>query len=161
MILNQANVEAYKELMMNPSAHKLKFRSFKDCFEVSESVTALHVLTEQYMDYIDKGRIIKVFVYILMDEVFGPCDGKDDKGNLGYHLKFIEPNYGRTAVITKRTRIFREYKGKHPDEECTMVYKADHVRGVRFNTVALVPFHSEVDGDVLEAAMKRTIIQDS
>ena len=86
--LNSQSVAAYKEALLNPAAHGLPIRPIKDCFEKSETVTAKHILAQQYMDECN-GNLPKIFCYIVMDDVFGLCDGKDADGLLGYHLKFI------------------------------------------------------------------------
>lgn len=87
MDLNSESVNAYKTILSDPAKYEFDFKPIHECFEKSDRVTAKHILAKEYMDYIQK-PIAKVFVYIIMDEIFGLCDGKDDHGNLGYHLKF-------------------------------------------------------------------------
>jgi hypothetical protein len=64
-----------------------KFPPFKECFEWDVTVVAKHELYEQYRDFTGC-QIPKVFVYIVMDQLFGVPAHKDAKGNLGYKLKF-------------------------------------------------------------------------
>jgi hypothetical protein len=87
MILNVETIDAYQELLTNPAKNKLHFKPIKECFEKSEIVTAKHTLAEQFIEYVEK-PLPKLILYIIMDQVFGLCDGKDEDGNLGYHLKF-------------------------------------------------------------------------
>lgn len=87
--LNTESVAAYKEALTNPSKHGLPIRATQDCFIKSETVTAKHILAKQYMDECN-GNLPKIFCYIVMDQVFGQCNGKDKDGLLGYHLKFVE-----------------------------------------------------------------------
>lgn len=89
MILNKETIAAYKELLTHPKENRLTFDSIEDCFLKVETVTAKHVLAKYYMLYLNRD-IPKVIIYIIMDEVFGQCDGKDEGGNLGYHLRFIK-----------------------------------------------------------------------
>lgn len=63
-----------------------KFPSLDNCFEKSATVTAKHILFEQHRDRF-KHSIPKVFVYIVMDQVFGLCTGYAADGSAGYHLK--------------------------------------------------------------------------
>ncbi|KKN15085.1 hypothetical protein LCGC14_0989600 [marine sediment metagenome] len=87
MNLNPETIGAYKELLLNPSKHKLDFKPITECFEKSDDVTAKHILAKEFIDYLNK-PLPKVILYIVMNQVFGQCDGKDSSGNLGYHLKF-------------------------------------------------------------------------
>ena len=82
-------IDAYKELLLHPKENGLDFDSITDCFEKSGIVTAKHILSESYIKYIGR-PIHKLVMYIIMDQVFGNCDGKDEKGDLGYHLKFTK-----------------------------------------------------------------------
>ncbi len=59
---------------------------FKQCFNESESVTAKHVLWEDFVKATGC-QIPKIFGYLTMDEVFGQCTGKDSQGYAGYHLQ--------------------------------------------------------------------------
>lgn len=87
MELNPQTVDAYKTLITNPKENNLPFDSITDCFDKSKDVTAKHILAKQYIDYIDK-PLPKVILYIIMDQIFGQCNGKDANGDLGYYLKF-------------------------------------------------------------------------
>lgn len=87
MELNPQVIDAYKQILSNPSEHGFDFKPIKDCFEKSEKVTAKHILFNQFIEYIKK-PLPKLIFYILMDEIFGVCNGKDESGNLGYHLQF-------------------------------------------------------------------------
>lgn len=66
-----------------------KHPAFKNCFEYSDTVTAKHILYEQYVKK-TQTVIPKVFIYIVMDQAFGCPILKDEKGNLGYKLKISE-----------------------------------------------------------------------
>lgn len=89
MELTPALISAYRDIIFNPSKHGLEFKPMKDCFEKSDEVTAKHILHFKFMIYINK-PLPKVIFYILMDELFGFGDGKDENGYLGYHLKIVE-----------------------------------------------------------------------
>lgn len=88
IILCREVIEAYKTLLTQPGANGLSFKPITECFEKSETVTAKHILAKQFLTYLDK-PLPKVILYIVMDQIFGLCDGKDSNGYLGYHLKFI------------------------------------------------------------------------
>lgn len=86
--LNQETVEAYAQLVTDPAAYNLPFRSIKECFEKSDTVTAKHLLAGDYIR--NEAKLLpKIMCYIIMDNIFGQCDGKDADGYLGYHLKFV------------------------------------------------------------------------
>lgn len=86
MELNQESIAAYKELITNPAKHGLKdITPLTEFFEKSDKVTAKHILAKAYMDHVARD-LPKVILYIVMDEIFGICDGKDEDGLLGYHL---------------------------------------------------------------------------
>lgn len=85
MNLTPALVASFKEAILDPSAHDLPFKPLKEYFQKSETVTAKHILAQEYMKIVN---IPKIVLYIIMDEEFGQCDGKDEKGALGYHLVF-------------------------------------------------------------------------
>lgn len=87
--LNPQSVDAHVKLLSDPKSYSLPFRPIKECFVKSETVTAKHILAKQFIEN-EVPALQKIFCYIVMDKVFGLCDGKDEKGNLGYHLKFIE-----------------------------------------------------------------------
>lgn len=63
------------------------FKPFDQLFKPSEKVTAKHELYEQFVTHTNC-LIPKIFIYIVMDELFGQCNGKDEDGNLGYYLHF-------------------------------------------------------------------------
>lgn len=87
MKINPETINAYTELLLNPSKHGLDFIPLTDCFKKSDTVTAKHVLAKQFIEYLGK-PLPKVVLYIIMDNVFGQCDGKDPEGHLGYYLEF-------------------------------------------------------------------------
>lgn len=87
--LTEDHIKAYKTILCNPEEYRLNFRPMKDCFEKSETVTANHTLAEVFLEYVNR-PLPKLIIYILMDDLFGPCNGKDHDGNLGYYLKFIK-----------------------------------------------------------------------
>lgn len=89
MEINLENINAYKTILLDPHKHGFEFDAITDCFAKSEVVVAKHLLADAYLKYMDK-PLPKVFLYIIMNEVFGQCDGKDTDGNLGYHLKFTK-----------------------------------------------------------------------
>jgi hypothetical protein len=91
MILNKEAIDAYETLVSNPAKYDLEFRPFKECFQHCDKVTAKHILAKQYMDYMRScgAEMPKLVCYIIMDNVFGPCNGKDEQGLLGYHLSFV------------------------------------------------------------------------
>lgn len=89
MELNTQAIDAYKQILSNPSQHGFSFKPLKECFEVSDKVTAKHILFEQLIEVI-KVPLPKVIFYILMDEMYGFGNGKDEKGNLGYSLKISD-----------------------------------------------------------------------
>ena len=78
-------MDAHRTILSNPGQYNFPFKPFKDCFAQSDTVTAKHILAEQYIKYIDK-PVIKLVVYVLMNEIFGEPFLKDSKGNLGYSL---------------------------------------------------------------------------
>ena len=86
--LNESTVEAYQRLVCNPSVYNLQFRSITECFIKTEEVTAKHILAGQYIKN-ETPLLPKLLCYIIMDNIFGQCDGKDQDGHLGYHLKYI------------------------------------------------------------------------
>lgn len=59
---------------------------FKECFEESETVTAKHILWNGFVEKTGC-QIPKIFGYLVMDELFGQCTGKDSDGYAGYHKK--------------------------------------------------------------------------
>lgn len=85
--LTPETVDAYKTLITKPKENGLQFDAITDCFEKSETVTAKHILAEAYIIHIDK-PLPKVILYIIMDDLFGQCNGKDENGCLGYYLRF-------------------------------------------------------------------------
>lgn len=85
--LNEQSVAAYHELMTNPAAHKLPFRPLEECFEESETVTAQHILFKDYQR--EAPACPKIFFYIVMEKVYGPARYKDERGDLGFKLRFV------------------------------------------------------------------------
>ena len=90
MILNPEAVAAYKEVITNPSKHGLDIDPLEECFSESEEVTACHIMYQQYKKYIGNRPLPKVIFYIILEEIYGRCNGQDEKGNNGYHLKFTK-----------------------------------------------------------------------
>lgn len=90
MLINTESINAFQTLVTDPKKYNLKFRPITDCFEKAEQVTAKHILAKQYMVYMTYmgADMPKLVCYIVMDNIFGLCDGTDTEGLLGYHLKF-------------------------------------------------------------------------
>ncbi len=80
-------IDAYKTLITDPKKHDMDFDAITECFEKSETVTAKHELADAYINHINK-PLPKLILYIIMDDIFGQCNGRDKKGNAGYFLKF-------------------------------------------------------------------------
>ena len=85
MNLNPETVNAYKTIMLDPGKYGFKFKGIKEVFIKSKKCTANHILFKQYIEYINK-PLPKVLFYIIMMEVFGQCNGKDNS-DLGYFLE--------------------------------------------------------------------------
>lgn len=85
MELNAASVDAFTKLISNPKEYGFDFKPFKECFEESNTCTALHILYQNYIDYIQK-PLPKVFFYIIMENTFGHPNGNDKNGNAGYFM---------------------------------------------------------------------------
>jgi len=90
MILNEQSVNAFTELLTNPEKNNMPFKAIKDCFVKSDKVTALHTLAAAYMEHVGP-NLPKFMCYIVMDNVFGHVNGKDENGNAGYYLEFKLP----------------------------------------------------------------------
>lgn len=90
MQLSKELIEAVKDGVTNPEKHGFQITPIQDFFVKSETVTANHILAKAYIDHVP-GDLPKVFVYIIMEQVFGPCNGKDAKGDLGYFLQVVDP----------------------------------------------------------------------
>lgn len=89
MVLTPGIINAYKELMINPTLHGLSFKSLSECFEVCEKVTPKDILYEQYLAYLQR-PLPKVVFYIIMDELYWHLVAKDEETkDLGYRLKLI------------------------------------------------------------------------
>ncbi len=86
MQLNEQTIAAYKTLITEPAKHGLTITPLEEFFVKSDVVTAKHILAKNYMDHVAPRDLPKVILYIIMDQVFGICDGKDAEGLLGYHL---------------------------------------------------------------------------
>jgi hypothetical protein len=56
-------------------------------FEPSETVTANHLLFEQWQQKTKRFKLPKMIFYIIMDETYGASNVKDADGNLGRALK--------------------------------------------------------------------------
>jgi len=90
MNLTPDAVNAFQSLLTEPKQHALPFESITDLFVKSDICTAKHILAKQYMEYLQR-HVPKVILYIIMDNVFGQCNGKDAEGSLGYYLEFKKP----------------------------------------------------------------------
>lgn len=88
MELNQESVAAYKTLMTQPKENGMDFDPIEQLFTKSETVTAFHILYNQYIDRIKK-PLPKVFFYIIFEEIYGPVTGKDSDGHAGYHMTIV------------------------------------------------------------------------
>ena len=84
-------VASYKEIIMNPEKYEMPFIALDKCFEKSDTCTPKHILAKQYLDYMGRD-LPKVILYIIMDEVFGHCNGKAEDGSFGYFLQFTQSN---------------------------------------------------------------------
>lgn len=94
MVLSEDTINAYEELMTNPTVHGLDFKPLKECFRETETVTPKHILYEQYLELIQK-TIPKVVFYIVMDDAYGHLIGHEilengKHGCLGYKLEIIK-----------------------------------------------------------------------
>lgn len=91
MILSQEAVSAYKELLSNPQNNNLPIKPITEVIVKSETVTAQHNLFNDFALYLKSNLpnadLPKVIFYILLQEIFGNCTGKDETGAAGYHLK--------------------------------------------------------------------------
>lgn len=91
MILSPEAVNAYKTLLTNPKKNGLPIDPLSDIIVKAETVTAQHILFKDFISYLHSklpnADLPKVIFYIILQEVFGPCTGKDEQGALGYHLR--------------------------------------------------------------------------
>lgn len=85
MNLTPQTIAVYQELITNPVKYGFEFTPITDFFEKSDIITAKHVLAESYILHV-RERLPKLILYIIMDNIYGQCNGKDAKGNLGYYL---------------------------------------------------------------------------
>ncbi len=71
-----------------------KFRPVNQCFEKSDTIRANHLLWKDFQkertDIVGMGVYKFVFYGWLMDNELKAKHGKDENGNLGYGLRFIE-----------------------------------------------------------------------
>lgn len=79
-------VEAMVEILKSPKKHGLAMDDFSTYFVDSETVTAMHELTEDYIG-INKA-IPKMVVYMLFYHFYNKPILTDKNGDLGYKLKF-------------------------------------------------------------------------
>ena len=87
--LNQQTIDLAFDILANGKMHDrngLLVLPLEQCFEKSDTVVAKHILWGEFKERTGC-HIPKIFGYIVMDKVFGQCDGKDYKGDLGYYLK--------------------------------------------------------------------------
>ncbi len=89
MNLTPEVIKVFRDGLVNPKPN-YPFPAFHDCFKKSETVTAKDVLYDQYMKLIGRD-IHKLIVYIIMDQELGQCNGKDERGRLGYYLQINSP----------------------------------------------------------------------
>lgn len=82
ILITPATVKMAKDILLSGK----NFKPFNELFETSEQVTAKHKLFEQFVT-VTGCQIPKIFIYIVMDDIFGNCTEKDEDGNLGYRLK--------------------------------------------------------------------------
>lgn len=71
-----------------------EFRPINQCFEKSDTIRAQHLLWDDFRkertDVKDRG-LYKIAFYIWLDEnELGAKYGKDENGNIGYGLKYID-----------------------------------------------------------------------
>lgn len=92
MELNQQTVDAHFELMTNPKKHNLPWRPLEECFEPSETVTAQHILFNDYLA--ECPAVPKLFFYIAMEKVYGRALFINAEGDLGFKLQF-KPEGGK------------------------------------------------------------------
>lgn len=88
IIINEETIAAYRTILQNPSQYHadFNFTPIKDFFIPSETLTAQHILAQEYISHINL-CLPKLILYIIMNELFGNPNGKDEDGNLGYYLK--------------------------------------------------------------------------
>ena len=84
--LTPETISAYKALITSPKDNGFEFTSITEYFEKSETVTAKHILAESYVNHINK-PLPKVVLYIIMNEIYGQCIGRDENKIMGYYLK--------------------------------------------------------------------------
>jgi len=91
MVLSKEAVDAYKVLLTNPKNNNLPIEPITDVIVKSDTVIAQHILFKDFLSYLHSklpnADLPKVIFYILLEEIFGPCTGKDETGCAGYHLK--------------------------------------------------------------------------
>ncbi len=160
MQLTPEVVAMYKDFLVNPAKHKLDYKPISECFEKSETVTAKHILWHEYIAYLQR-PLHKVIGYIIMDEVFGQCDGKDEKGSLGYHLKFVandNSNISKMAQLKKVAVLsFNHDYGnwwiidhKQPSEEYIIITSAKQISSLSVDDFVITqrfgenPEHNEI-----------------
>lgn len=88
IIIDEETIAAYRTILQNPSQYHADFNfiPLSDFFIPSETITAQHILAQQYISHINL-CLPKLILYIIMNELFGNPNGKDADGNLGYYLK--------------------------------------------------------------------------
>jgi hypothetical protein len=59
-------------------------------FEPADTVTANHILFEQWRQKTQRFKFAKFIFYIIMDEIYGESHEKDANGDLGRRLKMKE-----------------------------------------------------------------------
>ncbi len=86
MTLTPEAVEAYLHIMENPAEYNFDFKPLSQLLVKSDKITAQHILYREYIDCIQNSNIPKVIFYIILQDKYGACHGKDDAGCFGYYL---------------------------------------------------------------------------
>lgn len=88
MILTPELIAAYKQILTSPEKYNFDWKPLGELFIKSKTVTASDELYNQFKQYIGVERHVpKVIFYIIMIDIFGNCNSKDQKGKLGYYLE--------------------------------------------------------------------------
>jgi hypothetical protein len=81
--LTPETIQIAKEILFSGK----HFKPFDEFFKASFKITAKHILFEKFVEATNC-QIPKLFIYIVMDDLYGPCTKKDEHGDLGYNLTF-------------------------------------------------------------------------
>lgn len=85
LTLSPEAVNAYREILENPTKYSMDFKPLSECFQISDVATPKHVLYDHYRKYINK-PLPKLIFYIIMDQTYPQLIGKAPNGDLGYKL---------------------------------------------------------------------------